>query len=52
MNEIFEMGYAHGIKACREGHRHQWTRLSFHILAGSFVGCSLALLLAFWLTTL
>jgi hypothetical protein len=52
MNEIFEMGRKYGIKECQRTHRHQWMRLSFHIVVGSFVGCAFALLVAFWLTSL
>jgi len=52
MNEIFELGRKYGIKECQRAHRHQWTRLFFFIIGGAFLGCSLALLLAFYLSNL
>jgi hypothetical protein len=52
MNEIFELGLKYGRKQCQATHRHQWARLSFHIVLGSFIGCSFAFLLAFWLSSL
>jgi len=53
----YRRGYEYGVDAGRafertRAHKHAWGKLFVYIVAGSFVGCALALLLAFWLTSL